>query len=178
MTGSNVLRYRVWCLSWGEEEEHGADVVGYDIFSHDYAREERGVVYIPSTSLGTPAGAAEAYADYVHGNRDGYEATWPLAFRVRCSDGSTADFEVAREYVAEFRASPIKVSATHVLWGGRALCDDRRLRGVPRDWPAGQRWISLKDVADGTDAPPDPCETCWAKAPGFVEGIRQIGNDA
>lgn len=66
-------------------------------------------------------------------------------------------------------------SATHVLWGGRVLCEDLRLRGVPRDWPDGQRWISLKDVADGAAAPPDHCEACWTKAPGLVEGIRQIG---
>ena len=66
--------------------------------------------------------------------------------------------------------------ATHVLWGGRVLCEDLRLRGVPRDWPADQRWISLKDIADGADAPPDHCAACWSKAPGLVEGIRKIGS--
>jgi len=66
--------------------------------------------------------------------------------------------------------------ATHVLWGGHVLCEDKRLRGVPRDWPSGQRWISLKDVADGTDAPPDRCEACWTKAPELVAGLRQIGS--
>lgn len=67
--------------------------------------------------------------------------------------------------------------ATHVLWGGHVLCEDLRLRGVPRDGPDGQRWISLKDVADGAAAPDDRCETCWTKAPGLVDGIRQIGSD-
>lgn len=108
------LRYRVWCLSWDEEEEHGHDVVEYDILNHDYStRARRGVVYIPSTVLHDASSAAEAYADYVHGNRDGNESTWPLTFRVLCPDGSTADFEVGREFVPEFSASPCeKRSAT------------------------------------------------------------------
>lgn len=97
-------RYRAWCLSWGEEEEHGADVVGYDILSHDHAKQERGVVYVANFALGEPGDAAEAYADHVHSERDGYESSWPLVFRVRCPDGSTQDFEVDREYVPEFSA--------------------------------------------------------------------------
>ena len=172
--------YRVWCLSWEEEEEHGANVIGYDILSHAYARERRGVVYVPSTILCDASDAARAYADYVHFQRDGWESTWPLMFRVRCLDGSVADFEVDREYVPEFRVAPIKVlmpSATHVLWSGRVLCEDLRLRGVPGGWPEGQRWISLKDVADGTHAPDDRCEACWARAPGRALALRQIGAD-
>jgi len=67
-------------------------------------------------------------------------------------------------------------AATHVLWGGHVLCEDKRLRGVPRDWPQDQRWISLQDVADGTEVPANlQCEACFAKAPGLVAGIRQIG---
>jgi hypothetical protein len=66
--------------------------------------------------------------------------------------------------------------AIHVLWGGNALCEDKRLRGVPRDWPEDQRWISLKDVADGTEVSADLwCEACFTKAAGLVAGIRQIG---
>jgi len=65
--------------------------------------------------------------------------------------------------------------ATHVLWGGLVLCEDLRLRGVPGDWPVGQRWISLKDVADGVAAPPDRCEACWVKVPTRIEELRQIG---
>ena len=106
MTAS--LHYRVWCLSWDEEEEHGADVVSYDILSHDYGkRERRGVVYVPDTVLFDASDAAEAYADYVHGNRDGNESSWPLVFRVRGPDGTTVDFEVDREFVPEFSATPI-----------------------------------------------------------------------
>lgn len=170
-------RYRVWCVSWDEQEEHGTDVVGYDVLTHDYESQERGVVHVPAYALGTAADAAEAYADYAHDNRDGQDASWPLVFRVRGPDGATQDFEVHRDFVAEFSASPVKPPATHVLWGGRALCEDSRLRVVPRDWPAGERWISLADVADGAAEPSDRCEACWAKAPALVEGIRQIGSD-
>jgi hypothetical protein len=103
------LRYRVWCLSWEEEEEHGADVIGYDILSHDYnKRVPRGEVHVPDTVLYSAAKAAEAYADYVHSQRDGYECSWPLQFRVRNADGSTEDFEVDREIVPKFSAAPIK----------------------------------------------------------------------
>jgi len=94
-------RFRVWCLSWEEDEEHGCDVVTYDICG-EYPRDQRGVVHVADTVLLDASDAAEAYADYVHDNRDGWECTWPLMFRVRSSDGSTADFEVDREYVAEF----------------------------------------------------------------------------
>lgn len=103
------LRYRVWCLSW-DDEEHGSDVVGYDILRHDHKHDERGVVYVPSVSL-TAAEAAETYADYAHGNRDGWESTWPLVFRVRCPDGTVLDFDVDREYAPEFTASPVKPTA-------------------------------------------------------------------
>jgi hypothetical protein len=172
---SAPARYRVWCVSWEDEEEHGSVVVGYDILNHDYASQERGVIYVP---LGTAADAAEAYADYAHDRRDGHESTWPLVFRVRSPDGSIQDFEVRRDFVAEFSATLVRPAATHVLWGGRVLCDDPRLRGVPRDWPSDQRWISLKDVADGVAAPSDRCEACWGRAPALVEGIRQIGSDS
>jgi hypothetical protein len=102
-------RYRVWCLSWEEEEEHGADVIGYDILSHDYnKRVPRDEVHVPDTVLYGTASAAEAYADYIHSNRDGNECSWPLQFRVRNPDGSTEDFEVDREFVPEFSAAPIK----------------------------------------------------------------------
>ena len=100
--------YRVWCLSWDEEEEHGADVVPYDILSHDSSTQKRGTVYIPDTLFRGASDAAEAYAEYAHDERDGYECTWPLVFRVRCPDGSTADFEIDREYVPEFSARSVK----------------------------------------------------------------------
>lgn len=102
-------RWRVWCLSWDEEEEHdGADVIAYDILQHDYnKRVPRGIVYAPSTTLYDARGAAEAYADYVHSQREGYECTWPLKFRVRDQGGTTTDFEVDREFVPEFTAREV-----------------------------------------------------------------------
>lgn len=109
---SEVVRYHVWCLSWEDKEEYGSDVVGYDILNHDYATQERGVVYVSSFSLGSAADAAEAYADYAHDQRDGYESSWPLVFRVRCPDGSIQDFEVNRDFVTEFSAKPAKTSST------------------------------------------------------------------
>lgn len=102
-----ITRYRVWCLSWDDEEEYGSDVVGYDIMNHSYELEQRGVLYRPSGSLLTAADAAAAYAQHAHNNRDGYDATWPLVFRVRCPDGGLQDFEVDREYVPEFSAHPV-----------------------------------------------------------------------
>jgi hypothetical protein len=107
--------------------------------------------------------------------------TWPTTYCAR--DGLTGnvwvvDVTIAMEpsFIAfDARVVPMP-PATHVLWGGRALCEDKRLRGVPRDWPVGHRWISLKDVADGVAAPPDRCAACWTKAPGLVEGLRQIGS--
>lgn len=171
-------RYRVWCLSWEDGEDEGSDVVAYDILSHDGGRERRGAIYVPDTVLHSASDAAEAYADHAHGQRDGYEGTWPLLFRVRNPDGSFQDFEVDRALVPEFTASPVQTTpALHVLWSGRALCDHARLRRVPGDWPQGHSWISLKDVADGATIPSEHprCEACWKRAPGLIEGLRQIG---
>ena len=99
--------FRVWCLSWDDDEEHGCDVVAYNILGLR-PKGQRGVVHVPSTVLYDAAAAAEAYADYVHGNRDGNESSWPLTFRVRDPDGTVADFEVDRVFVPEFTASPVK----------------------------------------------------------------------
>ena len=108
--------------------------------------------------------------------------SWPAAYRVR--DGVTGTiWTVNVSIVMEpsfvtLDASRVEMApATHVMWGGHALCEDLRLRRVPRDWPHGQRWMSLKAVADGEEAPPDPCPACWTKAPGLVDGILQIGKD-
>jgi hypothetical protein len=102
-----LVRYRVWCLSWDDEEEDGSDVVSYDILGA-YPRSERGVIRVPSTVLYDAEDAAEAYAEYAHDNRDGYESSWPLVFRVRCLDGATCDFEVDRDYAPQFSAAPVK----------------------------------------------------------------------
>ena len=104
----------------------------------------------------------------------------PTTYRVR--DGATGQiWDVSVGVVQEpsfvaLDAHEIEMPpATHVLWGGRVLCEDLRLRLVPRDWPEGQRWISLKDVAGDVEQPPDYCATCRSKASGLIEGLRQIG---
>lgn len=105
---------------------------------------------------------------------------WPISYRAR--DGITGklwviDVTIATQpsFVAIDMQEVPMLPTTHVLWGGRVLCEDLRLSGVPRDWPTDQIWISLKDVIDGVDAPHDRCETCWTKVSGLVEGLRQIG---
>jgi len=107
-----------------------------------------------------------AVAEYAYGVRDGESGKiWSIVVGV-----------VPQPSFVAIDAQEIEMPAgTHVLWGGHALCEDMRLRGVPRDWPAGQRWISLKDVADGAARPVDGCATCWDKAPGLVEGFMKIG---
>lgn len=100
--------YRVWCLSWDMDEDDGMDIVGYDIFTHDYAKKTRGVVYVASVNLGDAGDAAEAYADYVHSNCDGSESSWPMTFRVRSPDGTLADFSVDRDFEPVFTARTIK----------------------------------------------------------------------
>jgi hypothetical protein len=102
------ISFRVWCLSWDEDDAQGADVLVYDITTHDYASQVRGVVYAPNISVSSPADAARAYAEHVYRQRDGWDASWPLAFRVRSADGSEADFEVTCEQVPEFCATPLK----------------------------------------------------------------------
>lgn len=108
MIGNKALGfYRVWCLSWDEEEEHGTSITGYDFLNHDPAQQERGILYVPSFELGSAPSAAEAYANYAYGQRDGWESTWPLTFRVRSPDGSTSDFEVTCNHEPVFRAHSI-----------------------------------------------------------------------
>jgi len=109
------------------------------------------------------------------------EEEWSIAYHVR-DEITGYHWEIRVGMIAQpsfvtIEARTIEMDAsTHVLWGGKVLCADRRLRGVPRDWPAGQRWISLADVAAGVEAPHDRCAACWDKAPGLVDGIRRIGS--
>jgi len=107
---------------------------------------------------------------------------WPITYCVRDDRSGTiwlVDVDlVHRPTFVTLDAREVEMTAaTHVLWGGRVLCEDRRLATVPGSWPTGQRWTSLKDVADGTVAPPDRCETCWIKVHGLIAGLRQIGSD-
>jgi hypothetical protein len=90
-----VSGYRVWCLSWDDEEDSGKDYLDKpDGKGREWALDS--------------ADAARLYADYCHSNRDGWESTWPLNFRVRLPDNTTKDFEVEREMVPEFVARTVK----------------------------------------------------------------------
>jgi hypothetical protein len=108
------------------------------------------------------------------------QASWPVTYCVRDGESGTIweiDVAIASQptFVA-YEAREIEMpAATHILWGGHALCGDLRLRCVPRDWPAGHRFMSLKAIADGETAPPDRCAGCWEKAPTLVDELRQIG---
>jgi MazG-like family len=57
----------------------------------------------------------------------------------------------------EEKSGPPASTHTHVLWNGAALCT---LRGLPKDWPPGHRWISFRD-ATSEAAPVDYCKRCW-----------------
>ena len=125
----------------------------------------------------SPHGAAEQCAreDWLAG-----ATIWPIAYCAR--NGITGklwvvDVTLASQpsFIATDAREVPMAAVTHVMWGCHVLCEDLRLRRVPRDWPVGQRWISLKDVANGIKAPPDPCVVCWDKVPEAVDGLRQIG---
>jgi hypothetical protein len=126
-------------------------------------------------------GAKQAAEQHARENWLAGATSWPIAYCVRdCVRGTIWVVDVVlatRPSFIAIDAREVPMSpATHVLWGGGALCQDLRLRHVPRNWPDGHRWISLKDVADGAEAPSDRCEVCWTKAPGLVDGLRQIGS--
>lgn len=70
--------------------------------------------------------AVKLYADYFHSQRDGWECTWPLTFRVRCPDGQVLDYEVERHTVPEF-----EVESDH--WR------ERRLAKAAADAAAAER---------------------------------------
>lgn len=89
----------------------------------------------------------------------------------RCAQRETTQLNGLRAAVScpEVPMSP----ATHVLWGGRVQCGNPRLSGYPVDWPEGQRWISLKDVTDGSEPPSDRCEACWTEAVETIAALRR-----
>lgn len=98
--------YRVWCLSWEDAEEDGRDVAWYSILDGPPPHSAERTVF--SWHVTDAESAVEAYADYVHSHRDGWDCTWPLRFRVRKPDGTIEDFEVEREYDPTFSATRIK----------------------------------------------------------------------
>jgi len=99
-------RYRVWCLSWEDTEEDGCDVVERWIDGAPLPRDTIAATYSIDAE-----DAAELYAEYAHNNRDGWECTWPLRFRVRKPDGTTEDFRVERDYDPTFAARAVTKEA-------------------------------------------------------------------
>lgn len=161
--------------------QHGLDYRGqvcdlcpatFAVWPKDGSAADARTFQVPSAQQ---AAERRARVDWLAG-----AATWPITYCARdCGTGTIWVVVVALAMQPSFVATDAcevpMFPATHVMWGGRALCEDLRLRGVPRDWPADQHWISLKDIVDGAEIPPNRCETCWARAPGIIEGLQQIG---
>lgn len=60
------------------------------------------------------------------------------------------------------RLGPPRTSTTHILHGARTLCG---MLGVPRDWPKGHFWVSLRGHNDRKDATCPTCVEVAATAP-------------
>ena len=103
-----MSRYHVWCLSWDDEEDYGSDIVSYDPIVSGWKSDTRSTIWVAFDALDAKK-AAEHYAGFCHSQRDGWEASWPLTFRVRLPDGTTEDYEVDRETVPEFTATKVKL---------------------------------------------------------------------
>lgn len=101
------MRYRVWCLSWGETEAEGMDVVGYDPCSDEEPQDCIAVAYY---NLDSASEAVHEYADWAWRHRDGYESSWPLMFRVKEGD-LCGDFSVSVEMRPRFRVAPVKAGS-------------------------------------------------------------------
>lgn len=95
--------YKVWCLTWGDTENDACTVSEVNVRS--------GLVWtmrqITTYQCPSAADAAERCADVWHNLRDGWEAAWPLTFRVKDEAGVETDFSVEREVVPSFRAHAV-----------------------------------------------------------------------
>lgn len=162
----------------GEEKERALSAEYTDFPFSIWRRDQSDADARPIKAWsGQEAAQKRAKEDWLAGHTD-----WPVSYCVRDSvSGKIWAIDVALATQPSFVALDAREiemrPAVHVLWDGRALCEDLRLRGVPRDWPDGQQWISLKEIADGSGKPPDACASCWAKAPELIAGLRQIGSD-
>jgi hypothetical protein len=150
----NMIPFRVW-----RQTEAEADAQMFHAFSAKHAAEKR---------------ARQDWTD--HG-----EASWPITYNVQDGvNGNLWSIDVAIATQPSFVAIDARqiemAAAVHVLWGGHVLCEDLRLRAVPRDWPESQRWVSLKDVAENIEVSEDlRCPVCWGKVFKLIEELRQIG---
>lgn len=96
------MKFLVWCTSYDDTEDDACSVECAPVSSGDLEYGRRRIV---SYTLRGAGEAAEQYAAFVHNQRDGWELTWPLQFRVKHADGSMEDFEVDREMAPVFTAS-------------------------------------------------------------------------
>lgn len=172
----------------GHIERHVAEFEYADLESQhdqfavwvDGEPEESARVFLEACAA--DAAISRARLDYK--NRGDCDRGFPVAYRARNKlTGELfmveVDFVMRPHFTTVVDAIPMP-PAVHVLWGDRAVCEDPRLRGEPGgwSWPEGQTWITLHALAQGDgEAVPagDRCHTCWKKAPGLVEGLRQIG---
>lgn len=89
------FEFCVWDPYHGETEEHAVD--------HKWTYSLR---YEGAFGAGI---AAEIHAQHYHSQRDGWEASWPIVFRVReVASGKLFDVEVERESIPHFYAAPPK----------------------------------------------------------------------
>lgn len=125
--------------------------------------------------------AAQDAAAWDHSNRDGWEWSWPIVYKVR--DVATDQLwaiEVDRETVPEFHAgreAPYPMPpAVHVLYSQRTMCEDIRLRSVPGSWPEGQTWISIDDAATKPEQLEKvTCAGCAKRTKWHIEARAAIG---
>lgn len=51
----------------------------------------------------------------------------------------------------------------HILYRGHTLCEHSTEYGIPRDWPAGHKWVGLDDVHQlGVLGAGVTCQHCYA----------------
>ena len=94
------MSYRVWYAEESEDDETWKE----------YPRNPPKVDGWRTDAWATDAkNAAETYADYFHGNRDGWECTWPVEFMVRDMETGTVErYSVDRDYDPTFSARKAK----------------------------------------------------------------------
>lgn len=105
-------RFFVWCLTWEESEDEACEVIPYDPISEGWQRDEKQKIWAAFKPSLTVVEAAETAAEHYHVHRSGWEASWPLRFRVKAATtGEIFDIDVEREVVPRFSGTVIKPAA-------------------------------------------------------------------
>lgn len=149
--------YKVWCPDADQTQDDGQEYGAHDVRF-----------------------AAQVHASRCFGADTDYSTAARVYHVFNPDDGNTYAVEVTIEMRPEFIGSkPQKLPippANHVLWGGRPLCKDIRIDGVPGRWPKEQTWTSLDVLATGKATIEQiTCERCAKQAPQVINGIRAIG---